>query len=77
MALFDKTTKEKKVRAPKKELSAKESPLAGRLLTRPRVTEKSYALNALNQYVFEVTKNATKKSVKRCRRGHTASRWNR
>lgn len=48
-----------------KTLSVKESPLATRLLSRPRITEKSYALNALNQYVFVVTKEATKTTVKR------------
>ncbi|OGI14432.1 MAG: 50S ribosomal protein L23 [Candidatus Moranbacteria bacterium RIFCSPHIGHO2_12_FULL_54_9] len=36
-----------------------------KLLSRPRITEKSYALNALNQYVFVVAKEATKHSVKR------------
>ena len=65
MAIFDKTTDEKKVTAPKSPLATKESPLAARLLTRPRITEKAYALNVLNQYVFEVARNATKKSVKR------------
>lgn len=48
-----------------KKLSVKESPLATRILSRPRITEKSYALNALNQYVFVVTKEATKTTVKR------------
>lgn len=48
-----------------KTLAVKESPLATRLLSRPRITEKSYALNALNQYVFVVTKEATKTTVKR------------
>ena len=48
MALFEKTTTEKKtLRA----LTAKESPLAARVLSRPRITEKAYALNALNQFV--------------------------
>ena len=72
MALFGKTTEEGKKEAvlPKKVASEKtssvqESPLASRLLSRPRITEKAYALNGLNQYVFEVTKDATKKSVKR------------
>lgn len=75
MALFKDTTEKKeekvekkissKVSAPKQALVVKESPLATRILSRPRVTEKSYALNALNQYVFVVTKEATKKSVKR------------
>lgn len=62
MALFDTTTEKKKVL---RKLTPKESPLAMRLLSRPRVTEKSYAMNALNKYVFEVTKTSTKKSVKR------------
>lgn len=75
MALFGNTTEEKKepvakkasteVTVAKKMLATKESPLAARILSRPRITEKSYALNALNQYVFVVTKTATKKSVKR------------
>lgn len=76
MALFGKTTEEEKKEetAPEKEkavskkgssMKLKESPLASRLLSRPRITEKAYALNSLNQYVFEVAKNATKKSVKR------------
>jgi large subunit ribosomal protein L23 len=62
MALFDKTTEEKKSL---KKLAPKESALALRLLSRPRITEKSYAQNAQNKYVFEVTKTSTKKSVKR------------
>lgn len=71
MQLFSDTTEEKKEKTPKKtavakkDLSVKESQLAGRLLSRPRVTEKSYALNTLNQFVFVVTKEATKKTVKR------------
>lgn len=35
------------------------------LLSRPRITEKSYAVNALNQYVFEVSPRATKTSIKK------------
>lgn len=72
MKLFNDTIEGKKEKAPKKEasvakksLSVKESRLAGKLLSRPRVTEKSYALGELNQYVFVVTKEATKKTVKR------------
>jgi len=70
MQLFNDTTKEKKEKSPKKTsvakkgLSVKESPLASKLLSRPRITEKSYALNTLNQYVFVVTKEATKKTGK-------------
>ena len=62
MALFDKTTEKKAVL---RKLTPKESPLATRLLSRPRITEKAYALNAANKYVFEVTPTSTKKSVKR------------
>lgn len=62
MALFDKTTEKKKTL---RSLTPKESPLAARLLSRPRITEKAYAMNAQNKYVFEVTKTSTKKSVKR------------
>ncbi len=62
MALFDKKTgKSKELR----KLTAKESPLAMRVLSRPRITEKAYALNTQNKYVFEVTMTSTKKSVKR------------
>lgn len=66
MALFDTTT-EKTPAAPKnlRKLSPKESALGTRLLSRPRITEKSYALNTQNKYVFEVAKTSTKKSVKR------------
>ncbi len=56
---------ERAVSGKKRTLVAKESPLAMRLLSRPRITEKSYVLNALNQYVFVVTKEATKTTVKR------------
>ncbi len=38
---------------------------AAALLSRPRITEKSYAVNALNQYVFEVTPRATKTGIKK------------
>jgi len=48
-----------------RKLSPKESPLAFRVLARPRITEKAYAQNAQNKYVFEVTRTSTKKSVKR------------
>ncbi len=39
--------------------------LATAILARPRITEKSYAVNALNQYVFEVAPKATKTEVKK------------
>jgi large subunit ribosomal protein L23 len=35
------------------------------LIKRPLITEKSTAGNALNQYTFEVTKDATKIDIKR------------
>ncbi|MFZ2300108.1 MAG: 50S ribosomal protein L23 [Candidatus Moraniibacteriota bacterium] len=75
MQVFSGTTEKKSNKAPaqaaskpavaKKALAVKESPLAMRILSRPRITEKSYALNALNQFVFVVTKEATKTTVKR------------
>ncbi len=72
MALFGKETEEEKKEevavkpvASVKASPVKVSPLASRLLSRPRITEKAYALNGLNQYVFEVAKEATKQSVKR------------
>lgn len=73
MSLFSDTTSakggEKKEQKAKKapalkKLSVKESSLAARFLLRPRVTEKSYTLNAQNKYVFVVNKTATKKIVK-------------
>ncbi|OGI21365.1 MAG: 50S ribosomal protein L23 [Candidatus Moranbacteria bacterium RIFCSPHIGHO2_01_FULL_55_24] len=33
------------------------------MLLKPRITEKSYALNANGQYVFEVAKTSTKQSI--------------
>lgn len=35
------------------------------ILVRPRITEKSYAVNTLNQYVFQVSPKATKTSIKK------------
>lgn len=58
MAPKKTTTKETKI---EKQLS----PLATRVLIRPRITEKAYAVNALDQYVFQVTSTATKTEVKR------------
>ncbi len=68
MELFsDKKTKKpaaKKAPAKKKSApAAQESMLAHTLLRRPRVTEKSYTLGALSQYVFEVSPRANKKSI--------------
>lgn len=69
MALLKEITAEKKTKVAKQTatptgLVVKESRLAAKLLSRPRITEKSYALNTLNQYVFVVAKEATKKTVK-------------
>jgi len=71
MALFKDTTEKKEektvkeVSSSKKTGNVKQSSFAGRILSRPRVTEKAYALNTLNQYVFVITKESTKGSVKR------------
>lgn len=39
--------------------------LATAVLARPRITEKAYAVNAANQYVFEIAPKATKTEVKK------------
>lgn len=39
--------------------------LASAVLSRPRITEKAYAVNAMNQYVFQVSPRATKTEVKK------------
>jgi large subunit ribosomal protein L23 len=70
MAIFDTTTKKtkaqgKKAPAEKKALTIKPSSLAHRFILRPRITEKAYALNAANQYVFEVAPSAHKTVIKR------------
>jgi large subunit ribosomal protein L23 len=64
MALFEsKTTK--KVTKEKKALTIRESAFAHRYLLRPRITEKAYALNANDQYVFEVSRDAHKHVIAR------------
>lgn len=45
--------------------SEKPSDIAHRVLMEPRVTEKSHDLMASNKYVFKVTREANKKSVKK------------
>jgi large subunit ribosomal protein L23 len=70
MAIFQKTTKEAKTTKKqggfaKKAIEVKPSALAHRYILRPRVTEKSYALNAANQYVFEVARDAHKTVIAR------------
>lgn len=37
--------------------------LADRVLRKPRITEKSYGLGEKNQYVFEVSRDANKRSI--------------
>ncbi|TXH02036.1 MAG: 50S ribosomal protein L23 [Candidatus Moraniibacteriota bacterium] len=49
---------------PKKE-SVRDKALATAVLLRPRITEKAYAVNALNQYVFQVAPRATKTTIKK------------
>lgn len=65
MALFEK--KEKQV-AKADRVSAEESlplqTLANRVLISSRVTEKAYLLNERNQYVFRISKEATKAEVR-------------
>lgn len=71
MALFQKeqttkkeTTSKKKVLEAKK-IEVKPSVLAHRYLLRPRITEKAYALNGANQFVFVVSKDAHKSVIAR------------
>ncbi len=61
-----KTVKKTEVRATssKKKSGVRESALAEKVLMRPRITEKAYALNALDQYVFVIASSATKETVK-------------
>lgn len=63
MALFD--TDETKTKKASVKIEAKTSVLAARVLLRPRITEKAYALNALNQFVFQVVMSADKGDVRR------------
>lgn len=64
MALFEKKD-EKEGEALSKEMTLSLETLANRVLLCGRVTEKSYLMNAQNQYVFQVAKNATKDEVRR------------
>jgi large subunit ribosomal protein L23 len=66
MALFEKK-EEKAVKSAiaKAVDSLPAQTLAGRVLLSSRVTEKSYLLNARNQYVFRISDSATKDDVKR------------
>lgn len=64
MALFEKKD-EKSEKALPQEMTLPLETLANRVLLRGRVTEKSYLMNAKNQYVFHVAKDATKTQVKR------------
>lgn len=45
--------------------SSRNLALASAVLVRPRVTEKAYAVNALNQYVFQVAPKATKTEIRK------------
>ncbi len=66
MALFEKK-EEKAVKADiaKEAESLSSQTLANRVLLSSRVTEKAYLLNAQNQYVFRISKDATKDDVRR------------
>lgn len=72
MALFKKESPKastqkspKKTSFGKKKVEAKPSVLAHRFLLRPRVTEKAYALNGANQFVFVVSRDAHKSVIAR------------
>lgn len=67
MAIFGKTTEEQK----KDNVLVQQTAAlfggtyANAVLRKPRITEKAYALNALNCYVFEVDDRASKPMIKR------------
>ncbi len=71
MALFQKDNQEPKAASQKKagftkvKAEVKPSILAHRFLLRPRITEKAYALNGANQFVFEVSRDAHKSVIAR------------
>lgn len=71
MALFQKEQSTKKETSAKKQVfeakkvEVKPSILAHRFLLRPRITEKAYALNGANQFVFVVSKDAHKSVIAR------------
>ncbi len=71
MALFQKDNQEPKGASKKKagftkvKAEVKPSILAHRFLLRPRITEKAYALNGANQFVFEVSRDAHKSVIAR------------
>lgn len=77
MALFQKDNTEaktsskkpstagKKMIFTKTKAEAKPSILAHRYLLKPRITEKAYALNGANQFVFEVSRDAHKSVIAR------------
>ncbi len=64
MALFEKKTEKKQADTSNMKDSLPLQTLANRILLSLRVTEKAYLLNALNQHVFQVAKDATKASVR-------------
>lgn len=65
MAIFQKKAEAVMEKKAVKKTVLRESALAEKVLMRPRITEKAYALNALNQYVFVVANVATKETVKK------------
>lgn len=65
MAIFDTTKKKTSKTASSRVIAVRPSSLAHRFVLRPRITEKAYALNAANQYVFEVAKEAHKTVIRR------------
>lgn len=75
MALFQKSQEVQKKEAKKSpakkavftkgKVETKPSILAHRFLLRPRITEKAYALNGANQFVFEVSPAAHKSVIAR------------
>lgn len=65
MALIKKNQEGKPKAVKKGEGTLPAQTLADHVLRSARMTEKSYALNALGQYVFSVASDATKQQVRR------------
>jgi len=64
--LKEKKIKEKRTPSASKKIIKKEFSEAYKVLQRPMVTEKAFNLGgALNQYVFEVSNEATKNEIKK------------
>lgn len=69
MALFQdneiKESKPKKAVAKKGKIELVQYPIAYKVLTKPRITEKAHMSLGLNKYIFQVASDATKVLIKK------------